>query len=300
MRRKIWIMMAAAAFGWGTGGVATRAILLGGVDPFTLVPLRFTMATVVLVGWLVATGKLTRDPKAWLAGLAIGAANLSIPTIFFTLSLLHISAGLGGLLVTSIPIVTAVWAHFLLSDEPFQFNKLAGLLVALAGVAILILTGETGFGGGDIVVGVAWSAAGVVLAALGGVLSRIFTQRHSVLDLAGPQFVVTAVIAIAAGLLLGSTSVASVSLDGWLLLGYLAIIGTIVPFIGFLWIVQRVSATEASMVGYLVPLVGLAAGALFLGERITWVVLVAGALIFAGVVMVDRAGTPSIKRAPLL
>lgn len=298
MQRKIWLMMAAAAFGWGTGGVATRAILLDGVDTFTLIPLRYSMATLVLVGWLVATGKLTRNPKAWLAGLAIGTANLSVPTIFFTLSLLHISAGLGGLLVTSIPIVTAVWAHFLLSDEPFQVKKLAGLLVALAGVAVLILTGETGFGGGNIVVGVAWSTAGVVLAALGGVLSRAYTQRYSVLDLAGPQFVTATIVSIAVGVLLGSTPVGAVDSTAWLLIGYLAIVGTIVPFVGFLWIVQRVSATAASMVGYLVPIVGLAAGALFLGEHITWVVLVAGVLIFTGVVMVDRADTPTVVGTP--
>lgn len=283
--------MALAAIGWGTGGVATRSILLHGVDPFTLIPVRYVASALLLAGWLLSRKAMTLDRGAWLAGLAIGIVNMSGPTIFFTLSLKYISAGLGGLLVTLVPITTAIWAHFLLADEPFSRKKLAGLVVAFAGVAVLIAAGESGIIGGNPLLGVAWSAIGIVLASLGGVLSRTYTQRYSVAELAGPQFIVAAGTSLVVGALLGSTPVAAIDAVSWGLLGYLATVGTVVPFVAFLWVVQRTTATRASLIGYLVPLVSLITGAIFLSERLTVTIAVAAALILIGVVMVDRTDT---------
>ena len=133
-------MLFLAAFGWGTGGVATRSLLLHGVDPFTLIPLRFVGAAAILIGWLWWQRRLTMNRSIWFAGLVLGTANMSAPTVFFTLALEHISAGLGGLLIALIPIVTTVWAHFVLVDEQFTVRKLIGSGVAFSGVAALIVT----------------------------------------------------------------------------------------------------------------------------------------------------------------
>lgn len=283
--------MLLAAFGWGTGGVATRSVLLHGVDPFTLISVRYLMSALLLTGWLLWRKTFTVNRGAWLAGLVIGIVNMSGPTIFFTLGLQHISAGLGGLLVTLVPIATAVWAHFLLADEPFSAKKLGGLVVAFAGVAVLIATGESGITAGNPVLGIAWSSLGIALASLGGVLSRSYSQRYSIAQLAGPQFVVAAGASLVVGGILGTTAIGEIGAVSWGLLGYLATIGTVVPFLGFLWIVQRTTATRASLIGYLIPLISLITGAAFLSERLTVTIALAALLILIGVVMVDRAAT---------
>ncbi len=287
--RRLWTVLLLAAFGWGTGSVATRSLLLHGVDPFTLMPIRFVGAAAILVGWLWWRRRLTMDRGAWLAGLVLGTANMSAPTVFFTVSLEHISAGLGGLLIALVPIVTTVWAHFILMDERFTLRKLAGSGLAFSGVAVLIATGEAGFTGGSIVAGVAWSAGGILLASLGGVLSRVYTQRYSVMELAGPQFVACAVGVLIIWPLLGSTPLESINLASWGLLAYMATLGTVLPYLGFLWVVRHTTATRASLVGYLVPMVSLATGALLLAEQINGVIAMAALLILMGVVIVDRA-----------
>jgi drug/metabolite transporter (DMT)-like permease len=287
--RKLWIVLLLAAFGWGTGSVATRSLLLHGVDPFTLIPIRFVAAAIILVGWLWWRHRMTMDRGVWLAGLVVGTANMSAPTVFFTLALEHISAGLGGLLIALIPIVTTIWAHFVLADEQFTLRKLIGSGAAFAGVAVLIATGEAGFTGGSIVTGVAWSAVGILLASLGGVLSRVYTQRYPVMELAGPQFVACAVGVLIIWPLLGSTPLASISFASWSLLGYMATLGTVLPYLGFLWVVSHTTATRASLVGYLVPLVSLTTGALLLAEQLNLIIALAAVLILVGVVIVDRA-----------
>jgi drug/metabolite transporter (DMT)-like permease len=287
--RRLWTALLLAAFGWGTGSVATRSLLLHGVDPFTLLSIRFVGAAVILVGWLWWHHRLATDRGVWLAGLVLGTANMSAPTVFFTIALEHISAGLGGLLIALIPIFTTVWAHFVLADEPFTLRKFGGSGIAFAGVAVLIATGQAGFAGGSIITGVTWSAVGIVLASLGGVLSRVYARRYSVLELAGPQFVTCAVGVLIVWPLFASTPLTSITVSSWGLFGYLATIGTVLPYLGFLWVVRHTTATRASLVGYLVPLVSLATGALLLAEQINAIIGLAAMLILAGVVMVDRA-----------
>ena len=287
--RRLWTVLFLAAFGWGTGSVATRSLLLHGVDPFTLIPIRFAGAAAILAAWLWWRRRLTMDRGIWFAGLILGTANMSAPTVFFTLALEHISAGLGGLLIALIPIVTTVWAHFVLVDEQFTLRKLVGSGVAFSGVALLIATGEAGFTGGSILTGVAWSAVGILLASLGGVLSRFYAQRYSVMELAGPQFVACAMGVLIIWPLLGSTPFASITATSWSLLAYMATLGTVLPYLAFLWVVRHTTATRASLVGYLVPLVSLATGALLLAEQLNLIIGLAAALILVGVVIVDRA-----------
>lgn len=287
--KKIWTVLLLAAFGWGTGSVATRSLLLHDVDPFTLLSIRFVAATIILLAWLSWQRRLTLDPGVWLAGLILGTTNMSAPTVFFTIALEHISAGLGGLLIALIPIFTALLAHFTLSDERFTLRKLTGSSVAFAGVAVLIATGESGFAGGSIVTGAAWAAIGILIASVGGVTSRVYTQRHSVGQLAGPQFVASAVGVLVVWPLFGTTPLASVTPASWWLLAYMATVGTVLPYVSFLWVVRHTSATKASAVGYLVPLVSLATGALLLAEQINVIVGLAASLILVGVVIVDRA-----------
>jgi drug/metabolite transporter (DMT)-like permease len=77
--------------------------------------------------------------------------------------------------------------------------------------------------------------------------------------------------------------------NGWLLLAYMGIVSTFLPFALFYWALQRVSATEASLVGYIVPIIGLVGGGVLLGEQVTWAIAGGGLLILGGVLITQRA-----------
>ncbi len=69
------------------------------------------------------------------------------------------------------------------------------------------------------------------------------------------------------------------------------------PFLLFFWMLQRVSATTASLPSYLIPMIALAGGALLLGEQVTPLMAVGGALILAGS-GVHRTGRAGGRRPP--
>lgn len=292
MQARVWIAILLASLGWGTSGVAVRGALLEGVPPFTIIPVRFVVASLALLAVVLMRGRgLPVGRHPWRRGAVLGVVNMAGPTIFLTLALQYISAGLGGLLVALSPILTAVAAHLLLADERLQQAKLAGLGVSLGGVAVLLLSGETGIagGGGNPLLGGALSLIGVSFIAAGSVYSRKFAVHHPVLDLAVPQFLVGAVTALAAAAWVEWPQFAGVTAAGWLLMLYIALIGTVLPFLMFLRVVQHASATKASLIGYLVPIVGVLGGMLALDERVTLGIAAGGVLILLGVLMVDRA-----------
>ncbi len=216
---------------------------------------------------------------------------MAVPTFFFTLALQELSAGIGGLLIALVPLITAFWAHWLLDDEPLHTAKIVGMVVALGGVAVLLLTGDVGLPStANLPLGVGLLLIGVTLAALGGTLTRRYAERHRVSDLALPQFLAGAITAIVAAVFAGELFAGwGFGADGWTALLYLATVSTVLPFLAFLSASRLASATTASLIGYVVPVIGVIGGVVFLGETVTLSLVAGGILILAGVLIVERS-----------
>jgi len=290
MRSRIWLAIALAALGWGSSGVASRAALLEGAEAFTLIALRLVIAVAVLFTffWLSRTAP-TRQPGVWWRGGLLGFVGMAAPSLLFTHALNHISAGLRGMIMGLIAIATVVWAHFIVEGERLDSKVMGGMLVGLSGVVMLVLSGETGIaGGGNLLRGATLALIGVVAAGLGSALSRRYMLRYSILDLAGPQFVVGAAVGLLAWSVFGHFDLGGFTIKVWLLVAYLGVVGTTMPFLALLWASRLGTATRVSVVGYLTPLITLVGGIMFLDERLTWQMVLGGTLIITGVLIVNR------------
>jgi drug/metabolite transporter (DMT)-like permease len=302
MTRKVWAAMLAASGGFGSGYVATRSALENGVEPFTLVGARFMVAALVLLAYLASTVGIPRSRRAWQHGGTLGLVYMAAPTIWFTVAFQHVSAGVGGLLIATIPLATAAWAHFLLADERLNRVKVAGLVVALLGMAVMVLSGDSGIAeDGDPVLGAGFVLVGVTAASLGYVYSRRFLAGTRPSELAGPQFVVAALTALVIAIAFEGSALADGLAGSWFEIGYLALAATVVPFVLLLWVIRSAGATRASLLEYLVPIVGVLVGWLVLGERITGPIIGGGLLILFGVWVTTspaarRAGGPATLR----
>ncbi len=136
---------------------------------------------VLIAALLVGAVLLVRQPalptkRVVGYGLLQAVFNLTIPYVVFTFAYDEASAGFVGLLAALIPLSTAVYANYMLPDEPLTLPKMVGLLVALSGVAFLLLSGDSGLSeGGRPVVAVALGLTGV--ASIGFAAS--FGKRHA-------------------------------------------------------------------------------------------------------------------------
>jgi drug/metabolite transporter (DMT)-like permease len=255
-----------------------------------MVAMRVLLAA-VLVG-LVILARRIPAPTATVVrfGLIMAVFNLTVPYVLFTFAYDEASAGFVSLLAALIPISTAVFANFMLPDEPLTVGKFVGLFVAFAGVAALLLSGDTGLseGGRPLV------AVGLALTAVATIgFSSAFAKKHSgsydPTMVTWLQFAFSAIWLVVAMFAIEGTP-SDVSAAGWALIVLMAVFATVTPFLILYWLYQHVSATNAAITGYLVPLFVIVGGLVLLDEELQAGIVIGGILVFIGIILADRAG----------
>lgn len=290
MHLRIWLAIGGAALGWGTSSVATRAALAEGVPPIALAAWRSLIALVIVLILIKVTGrKIPTDREEWSLGAMMGTMNLAIPFVTGTIALQYASAGFTGLLIALIPVVTAVLAHFLLPGEPLHVGKVLGLTLGLSGVVFLLVSGDSGIGAeGQPLLAAGLTLFGVLCISYAGIHAKQRQASYDPIVLSGMQFAV-GVTLIAVFMLATEGLPPANSAKGWLLIGYMAVVGSVMPFLLFYWVLQRTTTTFSSLTGYLVPLIALVSGIVVLDERLELGIVGGGALILAGVLVINLA-----------
>ncbi len=290
MSRNTLFAFVIAAVGWGTGGIATRATLLEGVGAWTLIAMRVVVAALLVAGLLLLRGVRNIDRRHLHIGAVMAVTNLVFPYVVFTFAYDNASAGFVGLFAALIPLGTAIYAHFMLPDEPITRAKLIGLSVGFAGVLALLASGDTGLGdAGNPTLAAGLSIAGVATIGYAGAYARRHAGSYDPTTVTGVQFVIGGLLLVPAMLVIEGLPTDVTDL-GWSLIVYMGIASTFMPFMIFYVLLRTISATSVSLIGYLVPLVALVGGILILNEQLEPGIAIGGLLIFAGMILTDRAG----------
>lgn len=285
-----WTPLVAATLGWAFGSVLTRAVLLRGVSTWTLIPIRMTFALVTLLAVMTVTRRFwTTDRLAWRKGVTLGIVNMAVPMVFMTLAFEDLPVSLGGLLIALIPLATIIAAHFLVEGERFQARTLPGLLVALAGTALLVgVGGETATGVGELWRGVAMMMTGVLLAGVGGGLSRRFALEVPSNDLVLPQFTSNTFMVVVILPLFVDFAPSTVDTTSWWLIAAIGAFGTTLTFGSFLIAAGLNPASRLGLISYAIPPLSVILAVIFLGESLTPAIIIGAGLILTGVVLAER------------
>jgi drug/metabolite transporter (DMT)-like permease len=298
--QRVWIAIVAASLGWGTAGVATRAVLNEDVTPYRLVAYRAGLTVVIVLVYLaVRRRSLPRGWLTWKVGLVMGSSNLALPFILSTLALQYAGAGFVGLMTALIPLVTAAVAHVAPLDEQLTFIKIVGLLIGFGGVAVLLLSGDSGLaeGGRPVLAGVL-SLGAIVSISVGSLFAKYHAGEYDPIDATGLQHAV-GVIIIAVAMIVVEGGPRMETGRAWLLLGYMAVVSSFIPMMLYYWLLRQVTATYASLAGYVIPVIAIVAGVVFLGEELQPGIVLGGLLIFVGVLVTDRAERGPRPVAPI-
>ena len=284
--------LVASAIGWGFAAIGVRVAFEAGVGTFTVIDVRIVIATVAVTGFVLVQGRRS-SARAWLHGAVIGLPRIALAAVFFVASLQNISAGVEGLFITLIPVVTSLMA-WLFINEPLRPAQIGGLGLGLVGAALIIASGESGLGSGEgsIVAGGVLALLGVLAASASGVLSRKFAPEHDTADLAMPMFVSGALLAVAISIVLAPPDITELDAPLWLLLVGLGLGSTLLPFVGTLYAARFTTAARVSVVGYVAPIISVVAGVVLLDEVLTPGIIAGGVLAMAGALLVSIGRQP--------
>lgn len=248
---------------WSSGYVAGK-LALPHAGPLSLLTLRFGLAAVVLLAVAGATGApWPHRARAWghLAVVGLLMQVLHFCCIYFALRW-GLSAGVAGLLIGLMPVVTALGAHLWLAEALGRRQRL-GLLGGLVGVALVVAGKPLGGAWGS------YAAAGLGL--LGLVAGTLYQKRFCAhMDLRSGAGIQMAVSALAVGLVAGPTEHFAIDwrpefVGAWLWLGLVNSIGA---FSLMFIMIRRGQAGQVARLFFLIPGVSALMGFVLLGERL--------------------------------
>ena len=265
MGAKEWSLLILLSLLWG-GSFFFAEVALDEVGPFTVVLARVGLAALALLAVLRLTGQaMPWAPRLWLAFLAMGLLNNAIPFSLIFWGQVHIASGLAAILNATTPLFTVLLAHVLTRDETITANRLAGVLLGLAGVAVLI--GPQALEGLGTA---AWAQLAVLGAALSYGCAAIFGRRfrgQPPLVTATGQVTASTLLILPLAAWLEQPWLASPGPVTWASLVALALFSTALAYVVYFRILATAGSTNLMLVTLLIPPSALLLGVLILGER---------------------------------
>lgn len=264
------------------GTVVVTRFMMFDLGPATLACLRATLATAVMLPFVLAFARARPGGRDLGAMLLLGLVQFAVFAWMVNKGLEYATAGRAAVIMATAPIFTLALAAAL-RYEALTARKAAGVLATLAGVA-LALGDEAGAVVEDWWIGDAALFAGALASALYAVLSRPYVQRY-------PPLFVTAVAMAGGAAALWPLALAEGALQAparfgpaqWASLLYLAIPNGIVAYGLWNWALRRLTPTRVAVFLPLIPLSAALLGWAALDEPVGPLFAAGLALVLAGV-----------------
>jgi drug/metabolite transporter (DMT)-like permease len=285
---RIYAQLVFVAVMWGGTFIAGRIAAAQMTAPMAAF-WRYVIATVILVilSFVIERGLPRLSRKQWVSVCLLGATGVTAYNLCFMFGMETVSASRGSLIIATVPAATLLGGALFL-HEPLTLRRVAGVLIALLGVAI-----ELGHGN-PLVLFSGHSGIGEV-ALFGGVLSwaaytligkRLLTEMSPLAATTYAALTGTAMLALVCAVN-GDLVPPQVTFKGWMALAYMGIFGTAIAFVWFYDGVRTIGPARSMVFVNLVPIFAIAFAMLLLGEKLELSMVAGAALVVAGVFIIN-------------
>ncbi len=287
MTARVWLLLVALSILWGGSfffiGVAVQAL-----PPFTIVAARVGLAMLVLLVVLRAMKiDLPRGRRLWLAFIGLGLLNNVIPFTLFVWAQAQMPSGLASILNATTPISTVLVAHVFTTDERLTPNRMLGVLLGFAGVAVM-LGPDLLSGLGDNLLAQGACLLATLSYACAGVYGRRFRQLGiAPMVTAAGQFIISSALMLPLALAIEQPW--RLPFPGWPALAAviaLAVVSTALAYVIYFRIMSA-AGSNVNLVTLLVPVSAILLGVLVLGETLLPRHLIGFAVIALGLAAID-------------
>jgi drug/metabolite transporter (DMT)-like permease len=273
-----------AAVLWG-GSIVAQKMALGSFSAVEASVLRDIGGLAILLAtWWSQEGGAIRISKSDLRLLGLLGLGVLGNHLLILMGLKYVSGAVGGVIIGSSPVVTALLSAMLIRDVPLR-AVWAGAVLSFAGVGLVSVAGFQAAGEQPLL-GSTLVFLGVVSWALYSIGSRMIMERVSSLTVNWTTLLVATVLQIPllwTDRKMVDAGVSSVTTSDWLALGYLVVCATAVAQQAWLYGVKGIGPSRASVLGNLTPVAAIGLSALILNESVGVIEVIGIALILAGV-----------------
>ena len=278
--RLVWLILCGI---WGSTWLFIK-LGLEDLPPLTFAGIRFVISCAILfpLVWVrhLALPK-TRSDWFLVVGTGVMSFSLNYGLVFWAEQ--YITSGLAALLQAMLPAFGLILAHIHVPAERMTWVKIAGVVLGVFGVGV-VFSNQLAISGRLALAGCVAMVLSAFFAAYSNVLVKTHGKNLNPAVLAAFQMLFGLVPLLLYGLAfegnplrLRWTPLALVCLM------YLAVVGTVIAFLMYYWLIQNMDVTKTMLISLVTPVVAVILGMLVLDEQLSWRTLVGGAMIMAGI-----------------
>ena len=270
--RGLWWIPPLLALFWGLNWPAVK-VALGALPPFTLRAVGLGSGALLLLLWLAWRRQPLLPPRAaWPGVLLSGLLTIAVFNLATAWAQLNTSTSRAAVLTFTMPMMAALLAWWLLGERPGR-RRLWSLACGAVGIGLLAwpVFGQLADAGAD--AARAWKGLIFPLvAAFGWAAGNVLLKRWPVpgdrITVTAWQLAIGAVCGLVGALWAGERGlVGPMNAAVWTALGFHIVLGTAVAYGLWFVLAERVDATVAALTTLAVPVVGVLAAMLLVGDR---------------------------------
>jgi drug/metabolite transporter (DMT)-like permease len=295
--RLVWLILCGI---WGSTWLFIK-LGLADLPPITFAGIRFVIACTILFSLIrIRRIPLPHARADWilLATSGILSFGLNYGLVFWGEQ--YITSGLAALLQATLPAFGLVFAHFHLPAERLTWTKIGGVVLGVFGVGV-VFSNQLAVSGRQALAGCVALILSAMFAAYSNVLVKRFGKHLNPAVLSAGQMLFGLVLLLAVGIPLEGnplkfhwTGMAVVAMF------YLAIVGSVIAFLLYYWLVLNMDVTKSMMIALVTPVVAVILGMIVLNEEFGWRTLAGGAMIILGIglIVVRKAKKKEVLASP--
>ncbi|MCB0746738.1 MAG: EamA family transporter [Ignavibacteriae bacterium] len=279
---------------WGTTFLAIR-IGVESLPPMLFAGIRWIIAGPILFLFLIARG-VKLPPKSELKHLMlIGVMLIGLANGFLVYAEQWIPSGLASLLITTMPFWIVGMESFLPSGPKFNKIFFVGLVIGFIGVATIFINDFENLFEPNYMFGILCILASILVWASGSVYAKHKRFESNPIMRASIQMITAGILQLLIGFLLGEHTKFSPSTNGYLAIGYLAVFGSLLGYVSYIYAISILPVAFVSTYTYINPVIALFLGWYFLDEKIGLPIIIGTIIIFIGVGLVQYSNRRDYK-----
>ena len=278
--RLVWLILCGI---WGSTWLFIK-LGLADLPPITFAGIRFVIACTILFSLIrIRRIALPRARADWilLAVSGILSFGLNYGLVFWGEQ--YITSGLAALLQATLPAFGLVFAHFHLPSERLSWKKIGGVVLGVCGVGV-VFSNQLVVSGRQALAGCVALVLSAMFAAYSNVLVKTYGRHLNPAVLSAGQMLFGLLLLLTVGIPLEGnpfrfhwTPMAVIAML------YLAIVGSVVAFLLYYWLVLNMDVTKSMLIALVTPVVAVILGMMVLNEEFGWRTLAGGAMIILGI-----------------
>ncbi len=258
------------------------ALALRSLSPGVIAFSRVALGAVALL--FFSQARILPNRNDWVRIVVAGCIGQAAPALLFAMAEQRISSSLTGMLVSGVPLVTAVLAAFITRQRP-SLTRAVGLSIGFIGIGLLSLPALRG--ATTEVAGVAMVLVAVVCYSSASMIYAPLQQRYGAIAVVLWTLAVASVVLLPFGIMgLGDSSFEWLPVLALVTLG---VLGTGIARSLMVAAIGRLGSVRASIIAYLVPIVALVLGVMILDEAVAAVQVAGAATAILGGYLISRA-----------